>query len=176
MILNKVYFCSNFTSLQDLLANNEEEGISRCCGFLEEKIAIQSCLKDKEYSIRIWKTNVWFDYWYNSEKDNVKNIMAILNYSILDSFIKIKYLYVNDGNLSSLYPYLLNKDESEHLIESLIDYLKKIAIKNKLTKIIVDIHENLRIFKKYYYCLGFDIMNQKCRDNPFWIKAELNIR
>jgi hypothetical protein len=40
-------------------------------------------------------------------------------------------------------------------------------------KIILDVHENLRIFFKYYYYIGFKTTNKKCTDNPFWVETEL---
>lgn len=174
---NKVYLLSNLSSLRDLLVNNEIESLSRCNGFYEDKIAIQYCFKNNLHNIRIWKTKSLFDYWYTNFDQCGKNLIAVFDYSVFDSFIKIKYLYVNDGSKESnyLYNHLLDEEEAEDLVKSLIIYLKKIADLYNIKKIMIDVHENLRIFEKYYYFLGFELTKRRCKDNPFWVEVELTM-
>jgi len=52
---------------------------------------------------------------------------------------------------------------------------KKIAKKEKKKKIILDIHNNFKMYNKYYSNSGFIITNTKCIDNPFWLQTEKNI-
>lgn len=173
--LNQVYLLSNLSSLQELLENSKQESLSRCIGFYEDKIAIQYSCENNSNTICIWKTKVLFDYWYNSFDQCGQNLIATLNYSINDSFIKINHLYINDGRHPNLYNSLLDENESEDLVKWLIHYLKKITILLEKKKITMDVHENLRIFEKYYYYIGFELTNQVSKDNPFWLEVELSI-
>lgn len=114
--LNKVYLLSNLSSLKDLLENNEQESLSRCMSFYEDKIALQYCLKNNKYIIRIWKTKVLFNYWYDKFDQCGKNFLATIDFFINDSFIKINHLYVNDGRNLNLYNCLLYDEEAEDLV------------------------------------------------------------
>lgn len=176
---NAVYLLSNLASLHDLLVNNEMESLTKCssCDFYQDKIAIQYCLKNDLHIIRIWKTKTLFDFWYTDFSKCGKNLIAVMDFYICPTMIKIKHLYVNDGNKESnyLYNYLLDDEEAEDLVKSLIIYIKKIASLYNVKKIMMDVHENLRIFEKYYYFLGFQLTSRRCKDNPFWIEVELNI-
>jgi len=128
LIKNKVYLLSNLNSLRDLLENDEIECLSRCNTFYGDKIAIQYILINNKHVIRIWKTKVLFDYWYNDFINCGKNLIGTIDYTILESFIKIQHLYINDSSSSdNLYNYLLDENESEDLVKSLVHYIKKIA-------------------------------------------------
>jgi len=82
---------------------------------------------------------------------------------------------VNNGKHINLYNPILNTDEIEDIIESLINFVKIVATKENKTKIILDVHENLQLYNKYYYYEGFEKTGRKSIDNPFWIETELNL-
>ena len=175
--LNKVYLLSNLSSLPDLLENNEYEGLSGCYGLYEDKFAVQYILKNNLYTIRIWKTKVLFNYWYNDFDYSGKNLIATLDYYPFDTYIKIKNLFINDGTIqiNNLYNFLLDANESEDLVNTLIHYIKKIAIVFNKKKIIMDVHENCKNYEKYYYYLGFELTKRRSKANIFWLESELTL-
>ena len=75
--------------------------------------------------------------------------------------------------MKNMYNNPLDQYESEDLITSLINFIKIMAKKENKDKIIIDVHENLRLYEKYYYYNGFDITNRKCITNPYWFEAEI---
>ena len=179
LIYNKVTLVSNLNSLNELLINNDNHCLYNCKCIYEDKIAIQHSLKNNSHFIRIWKTKSLFDYWYNNFHYFHRNFIASLDYTIYDKYIKIDYLYINDFNNKiniMLYNNPLDEYESEDLLKSLITFVKIIAKKENKDKIIIDVHENLRIYEKYYYYNGFKITNRKSDNNPFWIQIELILK
>lgn len=61
------------------------------------------------------------------------------------------------------------------LNHALIEYVKNFAKAEYKSKIIIDVHKNLRIFDKYYRPLGFTATERRCIDNGYWVEAELYI-
>lgn len=179
LIYNKVTLLPNLNALNELLINNDNPGLYNCRCIYEDRIAIQYILKNNSHSVRIWKTKSLFDYWYNDFHYCHKNFIAALDYTIYDKYIKIDYLYINDiGNKINIKSYdnSLDEYESKDLLKSLIKFVKIIAKKENKDKIIIDVHENLRIYEKYYYYNGFKITNRKSDNNPFWIETEFILK
>jgi hypothetical protein len=169
MIYNKVILLQNLKELNELLVSNESNDSLCNCSFYENKIAIQHYLKKNTNTIRIWRTKTlfgWFDF------TRSKNFIGALDYTIHDTYIKIDYLCINSEMTNMYNP--LDEYESNDLIKSFIHFIKNIAKKENKDKIIIDVHENLRLYDKYYYN-GFDITNRKCKDNPFLIEAEIRL-
>ena len=46
--------------------------------------------------------------------------------------------------------YILNDDDATIIKKSLIAYVENIAIQNNINRIILDTHNNLKRFEKYY--------------------------
>ena len=172
-IYNKIILLSNLQELNELLSNNDNVNLYNCKCIYENRIAIQHYLEKNKNIIRIWRTKSLFDYWFDDFHYCHRNFIGSCDYTIHDTYIKIDYLYINDGKNNNLYDNPLNEYESEELIKSLINFIKTIAIKENKNKIIIDVHENLRLYEKYYYYNGFDITNRKCINNPFWIEVEI---
>ena len=72
-----------------------------------------------------------------------------------------------------MYNIPLDEYDSEELIKNMVNFVKIVATKENKLKITKDVHENLRLFLKYYYYIGFKTTTNKCTDNPFWIETEL---
>jgi len=174
---NKTILLPNLPALYELLNNNEDESLYSCKCMYTDRIAIQH-KQDKRgmHSIRIWKTKSLFDYWFDDFHHSGRNFIASLDYIIHDQHIKIVYLSVNDGRHINLYNQILSIDERDDMMESLIKFVKNVATKENKTKIILDVHENLQLYNKYYYYEGFEPTGRKSIDNPFWIETELNLR
>ena len=81
---------------------------------------------------------------------------------------------MNNGKHVNLYNRILSIDEIDDIIESLINFVKIVATKENKTKIILDVHENLQLYNKYYY-EGFEKTDRKSVNNLFWIETELNL-
>ena len=177
LIYNKVMLLQNLKELNELLNNNDNSSLYNCkCKYIyENRIAIEHCLKKNKNIIRIWRTKSLFDYWFDDFKHCGKNFIGALDYTIHDAYIKIDYLCINNSEIKNMYNNPLDQYESEDLITSLINFIKIIAKKENKDKIIIDVHESLRLYEKYYYYNGFDITNHKCIENPFWLEAEINL-
>jgi carbonic anhydrase len=96
-----------------------------------------------------------------------------MKYTIHDIFIKINHIGINDNDPPHMYKNSLDEYEAEDLIQHLVNFVKIIATKENKLKITMDVHENLRLYMKYYYYNGFKTTDNKCVDNPFWIETEL---
>ena len=177
LLYNKTILLPNLNSLQELLNNNGNESDYMCKGFYEDKIAISHELNENGMnSIRVWKTKCLFGFWYNDFNHSHNNFIGALDYKIYENYIKIEYLNINDFDKKDLFYNPLNEEEEAvNLVKSLINFVKIIATKENKSNIILDVHENLRIFFKYYYEEGFRVTNRKCKTNPFWLESEINI-
>ena len=176
-IYNNTILLSNLEILNDLLNNKKIDDTYLCnCKYIyEDKIIIKHWIKNKVNSIRIWRENTLFGIWYNNLGYEGKNLIAALDYIIDDNYILIDYLAISDNETSYMYNYSLDQFEAEDLISSLINFVKIIAKKENKNKIIMNIHENLRYYTKYYYYNDFEITNRKYKYNPFFIEIELNL-
>jgi len=173
LLYNKTSLLPNLVALQELLNNNDNEYNYRCQGLYEDKIAIRHTLAHNGMnSIRIWKTPCLLGFWYNDFDYSHKYFIGALDYTIYENCIKIDYLNINDFDKKDMFYNPLNQDDSIHLVKSLIHFVKIVALKETKPKIILDIHENLRMFFKYYQEEGFRVTNRKCKSNPFWLEAE----
>ena len=83
------------------------------------------------------------------------------------------FTFFNSAIATSI-PALLLVDEETTLIKiSLLKFIENWAIKEKINKIIIDIHSNLERYNYELIDLGFiPNFNNKCKLNPYWIEAE----
>lgn len=120
------------------------------------------------HNIKCWKSNCIF---YNYiEDDNEYNLIYLMDFNINrnninDCFIKIDYLFVDDN-------YLLKTEENKIVIKSLIKFIENWAIKEKINKIIIDVHNNLERYNNEFKELGFVITYRQSLLNPYWFIAE----
>lgn len=175
LIYNKVILLSNLEELNELLNNNDNNSLYSCKCIYENRIAIKHYSKKNINTIRIWRTKSLFDYWYDDFNYSAKNFIAALDYTINDKYIKIDYIGINDDEKKFMYHNSLDAYDAENLINSLINFIKIVGIKENKNKIIMDVHQNLRYYIKYYNDKNFIITNRKSTDNPFWIEMEINL-
>lgn len=173
ILYNKTILLPNLQSLYELLNNNDNESLYTCKCIYTNRIAIKHNIEKKMHTIRIWRTNSLFDYWFDDFNHSNKNFIAALDYTIHKNYIKINYLCVNTIEYNHLYNNSLDEFETEDLIKSLVQFVKLVTKKENKKKIILDVHKNFRIYEKHFYYLGFQITNRKCTDNPFWIQSEI---
>jgi hypothetical protein len=167
LLNNKTILLPNISALYALLNHGEDESLYFCSSIYEERIAISSvfCSEKRNNIIKIWKTNSLFDYWFESYSS--QNFIACIDYTIHDTYIKINHIGVND------YHRIVDELDIDDLITNIVEFIKQVAKKENKERILLDVHENLRIFLKYYYYLGFKTTERKCKMNPFWIETEL---
>lgn len=174
IIYNKVILLSNLDELNELLNDNENPRLYNCKCIYENRIAIKHDSKKNVNTIRIWRTKSLFDYWYNDFNYSAKNFIAAFDYTIYHGYIKIDYIGMNDDEKKYMYHNSLDSYDAEKLINALIHFIKIVGIKEKKTKIIMDVHQNLRYYLKYYN-KDFIITKRKSIDNPYWIEIEMNV-
>jgi len=130
------------------------------------------------YFIRFWKSPVIFNYAITSMNSN--NLFGCVDFIINDNSIKIDYLYISDTydyekNKDNIYmskkDTILNDNDSYEFNKSILKYLEYIAKDNNTNNIIIDVHNNLKYYEKYYKNEGFLLTNKRCNDNPFWIET-----
>ena len=166
MIFNKVKLVPNLNILFNLLNNDYSDEYT--CNFIYgERIAIKHYTQNNQNVVRIWKTNSLFDYFYSDHLSPYSTFIGAIDYTINDDHVKIDFLCINDDENKNNYEMLILK-------KSLINFIKNLANEKNKSKIIVDVHKNLRLYKKYYSNEGFKQTNRKCTDNPYWIEAEFN--
>lgn len=157
-------------ALYNLLQNNDDESLYSCKCIYSDRIACKHyiCGVQQNHIIQIWKTKSLFDYWFDGFGS--RNFIACINYTIHDTYIKIVHLGIEKS---------LDEYDAEDIVKCLVNFVKLVAIQENKTKIVLDVHQNLRIFLKYYYYIGFtpilleDEKYKKCTDNPYWIETEL---
>jgi len=171
LLYNNTILLSNLHSLYALLNNNENESLNACKCIYGDRIAVKHYTHKELNIIQIWKTKSVFDYWFDPYYS--RNFIATIDYAIYDTYIKIVHIGINDHDRRNLYNPALDEYDAEELITNLVNYLKIVATKENKIKIILDVHENLRLYLKYYYPIGFKTTDKKCSDNPFWIETEL---
>ena len=170
-LYNKTLLLPNLSALYDIFNDDDDdddndvnENLYSCNYIYGDRIACKHYCRKEMNIIQIWKTKSLFDYWYDSYSG--RNFIATIDYTIHDTFVKINHIGINDyANLDFFDP--------EEVIKNMLNFVKIVATKENKEKIIIDVHENLRIFLKYYYYIGFRATERKCSDNPFWIETEL---
>lgn len=152
LFYNKTITLPNMKSLFQILTN--QSIIPSSLFFNKNKISIKHFNHNNLNGIRIWKTKLFMNHVSNN------NFIAGIDYTINDDKIKIEFMNINEN-------YELN--------ENLIQFIKQLAKENEKTKVVVDVHYNLKNFNKYYKSQGFKITNRKSVDNPYWLEAELDL-
>lgn len=173
ILYNTTILLPNLRALNDVLVNNENPNLYTCNCIYEERIAIQHHIIRDMDIIQIWRTKSLFDYWFNNFNYSSKNFIACLSYTIHKTYIKIEHLGVNDKGNIGLYNNPLDEDDAEDLIRDLVNFLKILGKKENKLKIILDVHENFRLYEKYFYYIGFKVTDRKSIYNPFWIETEI---
>jgi len=137
-----------------------------CFFCVGRRISIEHKQIGIKHSIRIWKTQSVF------KTESV--FIAALDYTVDTDihYVKIDYISINDGDHGSFYEDCLDPNTAQELVENLIDFIQTVAKTNHIAKITMDVHNNLRIYNKYYKQNGFQLTDRKCEDNPIWIETE----
>ena len=163
--------------LKNLRVPKNNNNYDFCGNIYGDKFIIEKIHNDSKKSIRIWKSKTLLNWWYNDMCSS--KFIAALDYSIHPEHVKIDYLNVNDDDFgirpSQEENSRLSITESTYIHNALLKHVKNYTKNEGKTKIIIDVHSNLKIFNKYYFSNGFKNTNRKCIDNPFWLEAEFVI-
>lgn len=129
-------------------------------------------MENTRHSIRIWKSKTMLNYWYNDQSSS--SFIGALDYQIRPNDILIEYLNVNDDECCyKTKP--IDQTEAIAVQRELLEYVKNRAKEENKQKVIIDVHENLRLYNKYYKDEGFQVTERKSSDNPFWREAEITL-
>jgi hypothetical protein len=114
-----------------------------------------------KYHISKQIKNYFNIYYYHSIRisDRNKNIIGGIDYKFLPNN-KTKVEYFNASNFI-IYNLLLNHVEKEM---------------PNTNEILLDVHENLERYNKTYKYLGFNLTNNKCTENPFWVVSTKKLK
>lgn len=180
MFIGKTIILPTLTSLYGILQNHNNviPPLPRTiCG---DRIILKHYMHRDTNVVRAWKSKTFLDWWYEDFRfSSAKNFIAAIDYSVNDDHIKIEYMNQNDNNYSNnmnhkCYPFL-DKYSSKKMNHAMIEYIKNVAKEHNIKKVIIDVHYNLDIFNQYYKPENFVITERKCKDNPYWLEAELDI-
>jgi hypothetical protein len=119
--------------------------------------------------LRVWKNDNYFRIDRNPLESR-KSIGA-LEYSVNKRRFKIEFLHVFDGNKGSL-----NADpkyvHAREYIKAMISIAERKAIESKHDRIIMDTHNSLRLFDRYYKNEGFVLTNKVSTDHRAWVETQ----
>lgn len=173
--INKIIMLNCFDSLCDYLRYDQVYNPFTFYSpkfIIDHQTFIHRDAENPSHSIRIWKSNTLCNQWYNDLQTN--SFVAALDYQIRKDDVKIEYMNVNDNEcIYSEKP--IRQSEAIYLHHELLNFIKRIAEVEQKSKVIIDVHENLRIYNKYYKDEGFQLTNRKAKDNPFWKEVEFII-
>lgn len=138
------------------------------------KIILKQYKHDSIHIIRCWKIKCFYNHILNNDTyDNyIGGIYFMINKK--EDCIKIINLSINNDYYCNKYnvPVILTKNEFKELKKSLINYIKNIANHNNISKIIIDVHENLLRFNNELFEEGFIITERNATESPYYIEAE----
>ena len=171
----EVFILPNLNCVYDYLQTGE---VNKQFALYDDKIILRhetsNLDNEKVNRIRLWKSKTFLNCWYNDMTS--RNFIAALDFNIKKDFVKLEYFNVNDykdpDNIYRGTTSAMTDKEIKDTKEEMIDYIKLVARKENKPKIIVDVHNNLRIFNNDYKSEGFNITERKCEDNPYWLEAE----
>lgn len=135
------------------------------------KIMINQTIENDVNIFRIFKSKVLFDYTGNEYK-NMNDFIGALHYSINPDNIKIKYMDIDICKNDDYNDFCFNEKEAFEIKKSLIAYVKNLAKEEKKSKIIVDVHHNMKTYNSLFLKEGFTITARKSNHNPHWIEIE----
>lgn len=141
------------------------------CFYSRDRYAIKHWSTTKYNAIRVWKTKSLLDIWYDDASTS-GDFIAAIDYCLNSDHVKIEYMYLNDAESTSREP-LLDDATSMELNGAMITFAKELAKRENKPRIVKDVHQNLRLFQKYYEPEGFAVTGRRCSDNPYWMEAEL---
>lgn len=136
---------------------------------LEDEKRSRHTTGDVSHSIRIWESKTAFLSWYNDMCSS--DFIGALDYDIRPNDIMIKYISVNDDECCYVNK-PIDQTDAIKIQSKLLEYAKKRAKDENKEKVVMDVHENLRLYNKYYKQEGFQITGRKADDNPYWQEVE----
>ena len=123
--------------------------------------------------VRVWKNNNYFSIDRNSFER--RKYIGALDYSVNENRFKIEFLHVFDSDNGSLNadPKYVNAKE---YIKSMISIAERKTIESKHDRIIMDTHNSLRLFNRYYKNEGFVMTNNVSTDHRAWVETQKILR
>ena len=171
LFLNKTILLPTICALKRLLIDQYITPLKTC--FYGDRIAIKHFMNRDMNVVRMWKAKSFMDWCYDDFSSST--FIGAIDYTIFDDNIKIEYMNINDSDniLYNKLKFKMDDEEAMKVNSAMIKFIKNIANENNKPKVIIDVHNNLKIFNKYYKYEGFKVTNRKAVDNPFWLEAEL---
>lgn len=167
--LNKTILLSNFTELNHFLRVGHIP--KQPFHIYSNKIAVKQIFDSNRNVFRISKTKILFNYECNETTES-GDFIGMLDYKVNPDNIKIECIDIKNSENSDYNDIYLDEDEVFELKKSLIVFVKNLAKEQQKSKIIVDVHHNLRTYNSLYSHAGFQVTNRKSQDNQFWIESE----
>jgi hypothetical protein len=133
------------------------------------------------YSFKAWSDSVIHFLNVNIYTTIYDTYNYIFNLDLIENNdnIKIKDLSINNdyySNKNYIYNKLLSDNEFLSLKKSIFNYIEDFAISKNKSKIIIDIHTNMKRFNYELKDEGFIITNIFCNDNYYWCEAVKEIK
>jgi hypothetical protein len=118
--------------------------------------------------VRVWRNDNYFTI--DSDRIDRRKIIGALDYSVNKRF-KVEFLYVQDNDDDGLNadPKYVNATE---YTKAMISIAERKALESQNDRIIMDTHQSLRLFHRYYEKEGFVLTNKVASDHPAWVETE----
>ena len=169
--LNKITLLSSLCDIHNLLQFNIVKTNNFYNKIAVEHYFINNCNMNV---IRIWNVKSIYNWW--NQKSSLNNFVMAIDYKINKDEVKIEYFNINHRkddveNCKNIKNDVLTENEIYELLNSTIIFIENIAKENNKNKIIIDVHNDLEIYNKYYKDF-FQLTNRKTSDIPFWLEVE----
>jgi hypothetical protein len=157
--------------------------------YYSKKIILKSEISsdNKIHSFKSWLGTIIYGFYV----DIVDNYNFIFSLDLIenDDNIKIEHISINNDYYNNIYEYynnhynynhyhnqLLTDNEVLILKKSIFNFIEDFAISKNKTKIIIDIHQNMKRFNHELKDEGFVNSNNRCIDNYYWFEAVKEIK
>ena len=173
--MTSIYIYNNLNNLMYSL-NTYNLKNNKTNDYYSKKIILK---KDFSSDNKIYSFNSWFGTFIYGFYVNIKDTYKyIFNLDLIenDDNIKIEYLSINNDYHSKNKNNLLSDYEFLSLKRSIFNYIEDFAISKNKTKIIIDIHTNMKRFNYELKDEGFVNSNNRCIDNYYWFEAVKKIK
>jgi hypothetical protein len=174
--MSAIYFYNNLNNLLYSL-NTYNFKNNKTNDYYSKKIILKSEFSSDN---KIYSFNSWFGtFIYGFYVNIIDNYNYIFSLDLIenDDNIKIEHLSINnDYYYSKNNNKFLTDNEVLILKKSIFNYIEDFAISKNKTKIIIDIHQNMKRFTYELKDEGFINSNNRCIDNYYWYEAVKEIK
>lgn len=160
---------SVFNSVKDIVVNTHYKPL---LPFYRNKVVVGEYEDSPTHIIRIWKNHAIAGI--NCSITGGERMIGAMDYSVSANKFKIDYIYVRDVD-SMQYDTPTDPTKSCEYVKLMISIAEKKARDLGFENIIMDTHQNLKLYKRYYENEGFEMTGRPASDHRSWLEMTKKI-